>query len=146
MRRAALAAKFRESDTRALPALEVLRLATRGSAAALGLGDEVGSIELGKRADIIAVDLNSPHLWPLFNDADSVGNLVEQLVYAARASDVRFSMVDGRVLMSDGRVRTLDQDEIREMVEEQSRDLARRAGVESSVVRRGPKTVVNATY
>jgi 5-methylthioadenosine/S-adenosylhomocysteine deaminase len=140
MRMAALVAKFRTGDTKVLPAKDVLKLAIGGSAKALGLADQVGSIEVGKKADIIAVNLDSPHLWPLLDTDDSLGNLVEQLVYAARASDVSFCMVDGSVLMSDRAVRTLDEASVREMVDTQARDLAHRAGVDHSVIRRGAKT------
>jgi 5-methylthioadenosine/S-adenosylhomocysteine deaminase len=139
MRMAALMAKFRDDDVRALPAMDVLRLATRGSADALGLGELVGTIEIGKRADLIGVDLDRPHLWPLLTSDDALGNLIEQLVYAARGSDVTFSMVDGRVLMRDREVLTLDHDEVRGVVDAQARDLARRAGVEGSVLGRYPK-------
>jgi 5-methylthioadenosine/S-adenosylhomocysteine deaminase len=139
MRMAALVAKFRTGDTKVLPASDVLKLAIRGSAQALGLADQVGSIEVGKRADLIAVDLDRPHLWPLLDTDESLGNIVEQLVYAARASDVSFSMVDGSVLMSDRVVRTLDETHVRELARAQAFDLAQRAGVHQSVVRRGPK-------
>jgi 5-methylthioadenosine/S-adenosylhomocysteine deaminase len=139
MRMAALLAKFRTDDVRVLPAMDVLRLAIRGSADALGLGELVGTIEIGKRADLIGVDLDRPHLWPLLTSDDALGNLIEQLVYAARGSDVTFSMVDGRVLMRDREVLTLDHDEVRGVVDAQARDLARRAGVEGSVLGRYPK-------
>ena len=98
MRMAALVAKFRSSDPAALPAPTVLRLAVRGGADALGLADLVGQVEVGMRADLIAIDLAAPHLWPLLDSAGFGGNLVEQLVYAARASDVTTTVVDGRVL------------------------------------------------
>jgi 5-methylthioadenosine/S-adenosylhomocysteine deaminase len=139
MRMAALSAKYRSGDPAALPAQRVLELAIHGSADALQLGGQVGSIELGKRADVIAVDLASPHLWPLLDSAEYGGNLVEHLVYAARASDVTTTIVDGRVLMSERRVRTLDEGEIRLEVAAMARDLARRAGVESFVNQRLPK-------
>ncbi len=140
MRMAALVAKFRSSDPAALPAPTVLRLAVRGGADALGLADLVGQVKVGMRADLIAVDLAAPHLWPLLDSAEFAGNLVEQLVYAARASDVTTTVVDGRVLMQDRQVLTLDTDAIRTEVRTMARDLARRAGVESAVAGRLPKS------
>jgi 5-methylthioadenosine/S-adenosylhomocysteine deaminase len=139
MRMAALVAKFRDSDPAALPASQVLRLAIRGSADALGLAESVGQVKVGLRADLIAVDLGAPHLWPLLDSPTHAGNLVEQLVYAARASDVTTTVVDGRVLMRDRQVLTLDADEVRREVDIMARDLARRAGVEQAVAGRLPK-------
>jgi 5-methylthioadenosine/S-adenosylhomocysteine deaminase len=139
MRMSALVAKFRSKDPAALPAGRVLSLATRGSAEALGLADEVSQIKVGMRADVIAVDLNAPHLWPLLDSPGYAGNLVEQLVYAARASDVTLTMVDGQILMRDRQVRTLDEAQVRTEVYDMAHDLARRAGVEGAVAHRLPK-------
>jgi 5-methylthioadenosine/S-adenosylhomocysteine deaminase len=141
MRMAALVAKFRSGDPSALPAPMAVRLATRGSAEALGLAGQVGQLRVGMRADIIAVDLNAPHLWPLLDSPGFAGNLIEQLVYAARASDVTLTIVDGRILMQDRQVRTLDEGQVRTEVHEMARDLARRAGVEGAVAGRLPKRV-----
>jgi 5-methylthioadenosine/S-adenosylhomocysteine deaminase len=141
MRMAALVAKFRSGDPSALPAPMAVRLATRGSAEALGLAGQVGQLQVGMRADIIAVDLNAPHLWPLLDSPGFAGNLIEQLVYAARASDVTLTIVDGRILMQDRQVRTLDEGQVRTEVHEMARDLARHAGVEGAVAGRLPKRV-----
>ena len=106
MRLAALIQKPRLGPD-ALPAAQVLELATLGGARALGLAEEIGSIEVAKRADVIALDLSGPHGQP--DEAD----LVSRIVYAARAADVRHVMVDGRVVVWDGRLRTGDTGEIR---------------------------------
>lgn len=136
MRQAALVAKLREADPAALPAWTVLEMATVGGARALGLDDVIGTLEVGKRADLILVDLDRPHLWPLHRSEHSFGNLVEQLVYAARAGDVTGTVVDGKVLMDHGQIRTLDLSEVRSIVERQAGDLLRRAGAESTVMGR----------
>lgn len=81
---------------------EALRMATIGSARALHLEKEIGSIEAGKKADIILLDLSAPHLTPMYN-------LVTHLVYAAKASDVTDTIVNGKVLMRNRRLLTLDQ-------------------------------------
>jgi 5-methylthioadenosine/S-adenosylhomocysteine deaminase len=126
MRQAALIQKLVRRDATCMPTLDVLAMATLGSAAALGLGDEIGSLEVGKRADLIVVDLNRPHLWPLL---DRGANLVDQLVYSASGADVRTTVVDGRVLMEDGNVVTLDAAEIDEAVHREIRHLLNQAGL-----------------
>src|SRR5207302_1849136 len=90
----------------ALSAARVFELATLGGARALGLSDRIGSLEPGKRADVAIVDLQRPHLQPLGDD------LYTALVYAARADDVRTVLVDGRVVVRDRVLLTLDEREL----------------------------------
>jgi len=106
MRLAALIQKPRLGPD-ALPAVQALELATLGGARALGLESEIGSIEVGKCADLIAIDLGGPHAQP--DDAD----LVSRIVYSARAADVRHVIVDGRIVVRDGELQTADVAEIR---------------------------------
>ncbi|MHB8419567.1 MAG: 5'-deoxyadenosine deaminase [Myxococcales bacterium] len=87
---------------RSVPAVEVLEMATLGGARALGLEDCVGSLEAGKQADVAVVDLARPHLSPRGPDLHAT------LVYGARASDVTDVWVEGRRLVANGRLRTLD--------------------------------------
>jgi 5-methylthioadenosine/S-adenosylhomocysteine deaminase len=102
-------------------------MATQGGADALGLGDLIGSLEVGKRADVIVVDLHTAHMWPILHGQDS--NVVEQLVYSASANDVLTTIVDGQVLMQDRQVRTMDPAGIELAVREAAEDLIRKAGV-----------------
>jgi len=88
-------------DPTAVPAQQALAMATIGGARAIHQEKEVGSLEAGKRADVIVVDLSAPHLVPLYN-------FYSHLVYAAKASDVSDTIVNGRVLMRDRKVLTLD--------------------------------------
>jgi 5-methylthioadenosine/S-adenosylhomocysteine deaminase len=81
-------------DLTGFTAEDALRTATLGGAEALGFASQIGSLEPGKRADIIAVDLAQPHHLPVFSPVDA-------LVFSARASDVVFSMADGEVLFED---------------------------------------------
>jgi 5-methylthioadenosine/S-adenosylhomocysteine deaminase len=104
MRTAALIQKaLRGPQT--LPALTVLRMATIEGAKALGLDDEIGSIEVGKRADLILLDLDRLHTTPQ-------PDLVSTIVYAACASDVETVVIDGQVVMRDGQLLTLDESEV----------------------------------
>ncbi len=122
MRLAALIQKPRLGPE-ALPAAKVLELATLGGARALGLEHEIGSIEVGKRADLVALDLSGPHGQPA--DAD----LVSRLVYAARAADVRHVVVDGRIVVRGGRLLTVDLEEIRVKANAAARRLRRAVGL-----------------
>jgi 5-methylthioadenosine/S-adenosylhomocysteine deaminase len=127
MRQAALVSTLAGEDTTALSCRDVLSMATSGSARALGLDSEIGTIEAGRRADLIVVDLNRPHLWPLL--ADSPDQLVHHLVYAATGADVRTTIVEGAVLMEDRQVATIEAGMVRELAGSALLDLLTRAGV-----------------
>lgn len=105
MRTAALLGKGVAGSASALPASMALRMATINGARALGLGDEIGSIEVGKSADLVALDLSDSHTQPLYHP-------VSQLVYAASQGQVRQVWVRGRHLIRDGRPTRLDADRI----------------------------------
>lgn len=96
-----------------------LAIATRGSAQVVGLGERIGAVEPGRLADLILVDLDGAHHQPLHSVPAS-------LVYAARASDVQTVIVDGRVLMRDRRLLTLDKAEIIRQVNRSLERLSRR--------------------
>lgn len=127
MRLGAMIQKLHCQDAAAMPCDLMLRLATIGSAQALGLADDVGSLEPGKKADIIVVDFMAPHLWPILRGAR--GNVIEQLVYSANSADVRTTIVDGQVLMEDRQVRTLDPQEVFTAAQEAAMNLLQRAGL-----------------
>lgn len=105
MRTAGLLNKVAAEDPTAFAAADLLRMVTSEAAAALGIAHLVGSLEAGKRADVIAVDRRAPHLQPWH---DPVANLV----YAARGADVRAVFVDGRPLLLEGRPVRLDAERI----------------------------------
>jgi cytosine/adenosine deaminase-related metal-dependent hydrolase len=102
MRLAALVHKPR-CGARSMRAANVLEMATLGGARALGLEQEIGSLEVGKRADVIAVDLGGAHVAP----AD-LADPASTVVYACRAGDVRHVVVDGRVVVRDRTLLTVD--------------------------------------
>jgi 5-methylthioadenosine/S-adenosylhomocysteine deaminase len=93
--------KSTESDPRRLTSRQALHHAGPQSARAIGLGESVGTLAPGRRADIILVDLTGPHTQP-------VHDLAATLVHSARSSDVRTTVVDGRVLMRDRQLLTVD--------------------------------------
>jgi 5-methylthioadenosine/S-adenosylhomocysteine deaminase len=106
----------------ALTARDALLMATRAGARALGLDGDIGSIERGKRADVIVIDRESPHLVPAPDPYSTI-------VYAARASDVRATIVDGEVLVREGRAVRTDAAAITAEARAAARELAARASV-----------------
>jgi 5-methylthioadenosine/S-adenosylhomocysteine deaminase len=106
----------------ALTARDALTMATRAGARTLGLDDDIGSIEPGKRADVIVIDSEQPHLVPGPDPYSTI-------VYAARAADVRATIVDGEALVRDGRPVRMDAAAITAEARAAARELAARAGV-----------------
>jgi 5-methylthioadenosine/S-adenosylhomocysteine deaminase len=121
MKFAALLSKVHKLDPTVVPAQAVLEMATIKGAIALGLQREIGSLEVGKKADIVLVDLKKPHLAPLHN-------VISHLVYSAVGSDVDTVIVDGEVLMQEGKVLSLNEDKVLEDVQKVSDDLLARGG------------------
>jgi len=102
MRFAALLHKVKTSNPQTLPAATALEMATIQGARALGLERQIGSLEAGKRADLVVVSASIARLTPMYDP-------VSHLVYAAHGDDVRTVMVNGRVLMRDRKMLTLDE-------------------------------------
>jgi 5-methylthioadenosine/S-adenosylhomocysteine deaminase len=119
MKFAALLQKFTYSDPKILPAQEALRMATINGAKALGLEKKVGSLEVGKKADIVLIDFSKPHLTPLHD-------VYASIVYSAHGSDVDTVIVDGRILMEDRQVKTLDEQAVMGKAEETAFNLLSR--------------------
>jgi 5-methylthioadenosine/S-adenosylhomocysteine deaminase len=105
MRAAALLHKVSSGNPQAMPARQALELATRRGAEALGMGDRIGSLEPGKQADVITVDVRGARQTPMFDP-------ISHLVYVSRGDDVRNTIVAGRVLMAGAAVTTLKKDEV----------------------------------
>lgn len=118
LRTAALLAKGVAGDAAALPASRALRLATLGSARALGLDDEIGSLEAGKAADMIAVDLSDLESQPLYHP-------LSQLVYGQSGSRVTHAWVAGRLLLRDRRPITLNLQELTERTQRWQQQIQR---------------------
>jgi 5-methylthioadenosine/S-adenosylhomocysteine deaminase len=109
-----------------LPAAQALRMATVDGARALGLEKEIGSLEPGKRADVIVVDLTQSHSSPQRDD------VVSALVYSAGNSDVRTTIIDGRVVMRDGELLTLNAADVIADANRESSALMKRAGLDQN--------------
>ncbi len=108
--------KVIDLDPLHMSAETVLEMSTRVGAAVPGLEKEIGTIEVGKKADIIVIDLNSPHLVPLYNP-------ISALVYSANGADVKDVIVNGNILMKDRAFPALDPFEIMERVQAISRNI-----------------------
>ena len=106
MRLAAFLQKVHTMDPKVLPAPRVLEMATLGGARAIGLGDEIGALTVGRRADLIQVSLSDLHFVPVYD-------VVSHLVYVADEQDVVTTIVDGQVLMREGEILTIDAERVR---------------------------------
>jgi 5-methylthioadenosine/S-adenosylhomocysteine deaminase len=111
MKVASLLGKLKDLDAAAMDSWDVLRMATIEGAKAIGLDHEIGSLESGKRADLIAVRTDTPRMTPVFGEG-AYFNLQHNLVHAVRGSDVSLTMVDGRILVEDGVLKTADLKDI----------------------------------
>jgi 5-methylthioadenosine/S-adenosylhomocysteine deaminase len=103
MRTAGFLQKVSTMNPSVLPAPQTLRMATRGGAQALGMEDEIGSLEPGKKADLVLVDLTGAHMRP-------INKIENSLVYCANARDVETVICDGQVIMENRRILTLDEE------------------------------------
>ncbi len=123
MKLTALFNKIRHVDPRSMPAWEVFRMATAEGASAIGLADTVGTLEAGKQADVILVDLASLNLSPVLERP--IRNIVPNMVYAATGREVHSVIVAGRVLMEGRRILTADEAAIRKEAQEAAEELCR---------------------
>lgn len=119
---ASLLQKGTHQDASCITAIDVLKMATINGARALGLDDKIGSIGPGKKGDVTVVSLRGPSLLPALNPIDN-------LVYAGSGSDVRDVLVDGRILVRDRQLLTLDEDSVREETRKHAVDVLERCGL-----------------
>jgi 5-methylthioadenosine/S-adenosylhomocysteine deaminase len=129
-RTATMLARVLSGDPAAITTEQALAMATRMGAAALGLEDEIGSLEVGKKADVAILDLDHPRFRPLLVDGP-FPNLPGLLLFTAGGRDVRDVVVDGRVVVRDRRLQTLDQHEIMEAVQERGVRLLEEAAADT---------------
>ena len=123
MRLASYLSCLRENNPTAVPAETVLEMATINGAKAMGLADQIGSIEPGKRADFIVINMDAPHLTPAWDP-------VSTIAYAATGTDVDTVVIDGKIVMEHRQVRTLDEQAILEDVRQRYRAVGERGGLQ----------------
>lgn len=107
---AAIVNKGVNNSPTCIPAMTALEMATKNGAKGLGLEDEIGSIEVGKKADIILIDLNKSHFYPMHD-------VVSSMVYTAQASDVETVIVNGKILMENYDIKTIDVERVYKNIE-----------------------------
>jgi 5-methylthioadenosine/S-adenosylhomocysteine deaminase len=121
MQTAALLAKLHTQDATALPAADTLAMATINGARAMGQEDRIGSLEIGKQADLIAVDLRGPETQPLYHP-------LSQLVYACNGSQVSHSWIAGEQVMADRKLSRIDLDALTQRINGWQQRIAKTAG------------------
>jgi cytosine/adenosine deaminase-related metal-dependent hydrolase len=122
MKLAAILHKAVTLDPTVMPAEQVLEMATLNGAKALGLENEIGSLEVGKKADFVAIDLKKLHTTPSYNP-------ISTLVYAATGGDVDTVVVDGNIVVQKGELLTMNEEEIRVQAKKHADALYQRAGL-----------------
>lgn len=123
MRLVSYLANLREENPIVVPAEAVLEMATINGARAMGLEDQIGSIEVGKRADFIVIDMDKPHLTP-------APDPVSTIAYAAHGSDVDTVVIDGKIIMEGRNVQTLDEKSILMEARKRFPEVKLRAGLD----------------
>jgi 5-methylthioadenosine/S-adenosylhomocysteine deaminase len=109
--------KLANNNRNIMPAVDVVEMATMGGARALHMEDRIGSLEVGKLADLIVLDHDSTVMTPFYD-------VYSTLVYAASAHDVRSTIIDGRLIMEDRKIKTIDAADVREHMHTLSRRIA----------------------
>jgi 5-methylthioadenosine/S-adenosylhomocysteine deaminase len=125
MKTAALLNKVRHRDPTVLPAWQMLRIATIDGANTIGLGDKIGSLEAGKKADIIIMDLKAPHMVPIITRP--VRNVAPNIVYYSRGDEVETVIVNGKSVVEDRRCVTLDEEEVMKKAQEAADEITAKA-------------------
>jgi cytosine/adenosine deaminase-related metal-dependent hydrolase len=123
MRLTSYLASLRENNPTVVPAETVMEMATINGAKALGLADEIGSLEVGKRADFIMINMDAPHLTPAWDP-------ISTIAYAATGTDVDTVVIDGKIVMKNRKVITLDETAILEDVRNRYRAVSKRGNLE----------------
>lgn len=116
MRAAAYLHKLHTFDSMAIGAQKILEMATIDGAKTLGLENEIGSIEVGKKADLIAIDVQKPNLTPLYD-------IYPSIVYCAKGNDVSDVIVDGRLVVRDGAIQTVNETQVMDKAQKRADEL-----------------------
>lgn len=131
MKLAAIIHKAKSLDPTIVSAEQVLEMATINGAKALGLDGDTGSLEVGKKADFVAIDMQKVHLQPWFSPVSAV-------VYSVTGRDVEMVVVDGKVVVKGGKLTTMNEEEVWMEAEKRSKEIVERAGLTQKVKGRWP--------
>jgi cytosine/adenosine deaminase-related metal-dependent hydrolase len=131
MKLAGIIHKAKSYDPTLVPAETVMEMATINGAKALGLGDSIGSLEVGKKADFVAIDMRYVHLQPYYSPVSAV-------VYCATGKDVGMVVVDGKIVVKSGKLTTMDEEEVWKEGEKRGHEVVKRAGLTEKVKGRWP--------
>jgi len=131
MKLAGIIHKATSYDPTLVPAETVLEMATINGAKALGLEKEIGSLENGKKADFVAIDMQKVHLQPYYSPVSAV-------VYSATGGDVSLTVVDGKIVVEKGKLLTMDEAEVWKEAEKRGHEIVKRAGLTEKVKARWP--------
>lgn len=110
--------KLNSMDPTALDAYDILRMATIGGAKALGWDQEIGTLEIGKKADVILIDLEALHYYPH-------NNIISDMVYSSQGADVKTTIINGQIIMRDRRFTKLDLDKVKAEMSQAARAITR---------------------
>jgi cytosine/adenosine deaminase-related metal-dependent hydrolase len=131
MKLAGIIHKANSYDPTVVTAEQVLEMATIKGAKALGLEKEIGSLEIGKKADFVAIDMRKVHLQPYYSPVSAV-------VYSVTGRDVELVVVDGKAVVSEGKLQSMDEEEVWTEAEKRGHDVVKRAGLTEKVKGRWP--------
>jgi cytosine/adenosine deaminase-related metal-dependent hydrolase len=134
MKLAGIVHKAVSYDPTLVPAETVLEMATINGAKALGLADDIGSIEVGKKADFVALDMGRVNLQPYYSAVSAV-------VYSATGGDVTLTIVDGKIVVEKGKLVTIDEEEVWKEADKRGHEVVKRAGLTESVKSRWPTII-----
>ena len=118
-------------DPTLVPAETVLEMATINGAKALGLDAEIGSLEIGKKADFVAIDMRKVHLQPYYSPVSAV-------VYSVTGGDVTMTVINGKIVVEKGKLVTMDEGEVWKEAEKRGHEVVERAGLTKKVQARWP--------
>lgn len=133
MKNVCLFNKIKYQNPEIMPAWRALRMATIEGAKAVGVDDIVGSLEPGKQADFIAIDLDCPSMMPVYTYP--MRNIIPNLVYSARGPEVALSAVNGKIIMRDQKILTIDEEEVKAKVRQYPDGIGQRAAKEFFEIR-----------
>lgn len=131
MKLAGIIHKAASYDPTIVSAEQVLEMATINGAKALGLQDSIGSLEVGKKADFVAIDMRRVHLQPYFSPVSAV-------VYSVTGRDVEMVVVDGKQVVVGGKLTTMNEEEVWREAEKRAHEIVKRAGLTEKVKSKWP--------